>query len=84
MVPVFKNVGERSATKNYCSVSPLSVVSEDFEKLANNKIVAHLGKSGLFPHFQYGFGSSQSTADLLQLCLIELLELLTCLELLQL
>ena len=84
MVPVFKNVGERSTTKNYRPVSPLSVVREDFEKLANNKIIAHLGKSGLFLDFQYSFGSSQSTADLLQLCLIELLELLTYLELLQL
>ena len=27
MVPVFKNVGERSALKNYCPVSLLSVVS---------------------------------------------------------
>ena len=28
MVPVFKNVGESSAAKNYCSVSLLSVVSK--------------------------------------------------------
>ena len=38
---------------------------EVFEKLVNNRIVGHLGKCGLFPDLQYGFGSSRSTADLL-------------------
>ena len=46
MVPVFKNVGERSAAKNYHPVSLLSVVSKVFEKLVNNRIVDHLEKSG--------------------------------------
>ena len=32
VVPVFKNVGERSTTKNYRLVSLLSVVSKVFEK----------------------------------------------------
>ena len=36
MVPVFKNVGERSTAKNYHSVSLLSAVSKVFEKLVNN------------------------------------------------
>ena len=65
MVPVFKNVGERSAAKNYRPVSLLSVVSKVFEKLVNNRIVDHLEKCGLFSDFQYGFRSSGSTADLL-------------------
>ena len=65
VVPVFKNVGERSTAKNYCPVSLFSVVSEVFEKLVNNRIVGHLEKCGLFSDFQYGFRSSQSTADLL-------------------
>ena len=65
VVPVFKNVGERSTAKNYCPVSLLSVVSKVFEKLANDKIVDHLEKCGRFCDFQYGFRSSQSTADLL-------------------
>ena len=65
MVPVFKNVGERSTTKNHFPVSLLSVVSTVFEKLVNNKVVDHLEISGLFSDFQYGFRSSQSTADLL-------------------
>ena len=47
--PVFKNTGERSTAKNYCPISLLLVVSKVFEKL----------------DFQYGFRSSQSTADLL-------------------
>ena len=68
MVPVFKNVGERSTAKNYRPVSLLSVVSKVFEKLVNNKIVDHLEKSGLFSDFQFGFRSSRSTADLSQAC----------------
>ena len=65
MVPVFKNVAERSSAKNYRPVSLLSVVSKVFEKLVNNRIVDHLEKCGLFSDFQYGFRSSRSTADLL-------------------
>ena len=65
MVPVFKNIGERSTAKNYCPVSLLSVVSKVFEKLVNNRIVDHLEKCGLFSDFQYGFRSCRSTADLL-------------------
>ena len=65
MVPVFKNVGERSTAKNYRPVSLLSVVSKVFEKLVNNRIADHLEKCGLFSDFQYGFRSSRSTADLL-------------------
>ena len=48
VVLVFKNVGERSTTKNYCPVSVLPVVSKVFEKLVNNRIVDHLEKCGLF------------------------------------
>ena len=65
MVPVFKNVGERSTAKNYHPLSLLSVVSKVFEKLVNNGIIDHLEKCGLFSDFQYGFRSSRSTADLL-------------------
>ena len=62
--PCIKNVGERPTAKNYSPVSLLSVVSEVFEKL-NNRFVDHLEKCGLFSDFQYGFKSSQLTADLL-------------------
>ena len=64
-VPLFQNIGERSTTKNYRPVSLLSVVNRVFEKLVNNRIVDQLEKCGLFSDFQYGFRSSQSTADLL-------------------
>ena len=64
-VPVFKNIVERSTDKNYRPVSLFSVVSKVFEKLANKRIVDHLEKYGVFSNFQYGFRSSQSTADLL-------------------
>ena len=61
MVPVFKNVGERSTAKNYHPVSLLSVVSKLFKKLLNSRIVDHLEICGDFS----GFRSSRSTADLL-------------------
>ena len=48
VVPVFKNVWERSSAKNYCPVSLLSVVSKVFEKLVNNRIVDHLEKCLFF------------------------------------
>ena len=49
MVPVFKNVGERSIAKNYRPpVSRLSVVSKVFGKHVNNRIVNHLKN---FEHF---------------------------------
>ena len=57
MVTVFKNVGERSTAKHY---RPVSLLSKTF-----NRIVDHLQKCNLFSDFQYGFRSSQSTADLL-------------------
>ena len=55
---VFKNVGERSATKNYHPVSLLLAVLVFL-------LVSHLEKYGLFSDFKYGFRSSRSTADLL-------------------
>ena len=47
MVPVFKNVGERSTAKNCHSVRLLSVTGKLFRKLVNNRIVDHLGKCGI-------------------------------------
>ena len=47
VIPVFKNVGGRSTTKNYHPVSLLSVVSIFFEKRVNNRIVDNLEKCGL-------------------------------------
>ena len=41
----------------------LSVVGNIFEKLVNNGIVDHLQYCGLFSDCQYGFRSSQLTAD---------------------
>ena len=64
MVAVFKNVGERSAAKNWCPVRLLFVVRRVFEKLINNRVVDHLEKCVLFSDFRYGFRSSRSTAHL--------------------
>ena len=54
VVPVFKNIEERSTAKNCRPVSLLSEVSKVFEKHVNNRTVDH------------GFTSSRSTADLLK------------------
>ena len=48
VVPVFKNVGERSTPKNYRSVSLFFVVSKVLEKLVNNRIFDHLEKCVFF------------------------------------
>ena len=58
MVPVFKNVGERSTARNYYPFSLLSVVNKVFKTIVNNRIVDHLEKCGYFSDFQYGFRSS--------------------------
>ena len=58
VVPVFKNVGDRSAAKNYRPVSLLSVVSKVFGKLVSNRVVDYVEKCGPFSDFQYGFRSS--------------------------
>ena len=65
VVPVFKNVGERSTDKNYHLISLVSVVSKVFEKLVNNRLVNHLENCGLFSDFQYGSRFPRSAADLL-------------------
>ena len=65
LVPVLKNIGERSTAKHCHPVSLLSVVSKVFENLVNIRTVNHLEKCGAFYNFQYGFRSSGSTADLL-------------------
>ena len=62
-------------------VSLFSVVNKVFEKLVNNRIADHLEKCGFFSDFQYIFRSSRSTAELY---LIEMLRLLTGLEILEL
>ena len=54
VVPVFKNVWERSAAKNYHPFSLLSGVSKVFKKVVNNRLVDHLERCGLFSDFQYG------------------------------
>ena len=77
MVPVFKNVGERSTAKNYGPVSLLSMVSKVFEKLVNNRIVDHLEKCGLFLISSMVLGLLDQLQIFSQLYMIELLGLLT-------
>ena len=77
VVPVFKNVGERSRAKNYHPVSLLSVVSKLFEKLANNRIVDHLQKCDFFLISSMVLIFLDQLLIFLQFYLIELLGLLT-------
>ena len=84
MVPVFKNVGERSTAKTYHPVSLLSVVSKVFEKLVNNRIHDHLEKCGLFFISSIVLGLLSQLQVFLQLHLIELLGFLTGLGMLEL
>ena len=72
MFPVFKYMRERSIAKNCRSFRLLSEVSKVFQKPVNNRLVDHLNKSGFFPHFQYGFRSSRSTADLLAVAFLRI------------
>ena len=78
VVPVFKNVGERSTAKNYCPVSLLSVINKVFEKLLNNRIVDHLEKLAFFLISSMVSGLLDQLQIFLQLHLLELLGLLTC------
>ena len=73
VVPVSKNVVERSIAKSCHSVRVLSVVSTIFEKLVNNRLVQRHDKSGIFSDFQYDFRSSRLTADFLKV--VELIRL---------
>ena len=82
VVPVFKNVGERSTAKNYLLVSLLSVVSKVFEKLVNNRIVDHVEKCDFFLISSMVLGLLDQLQIFSQLCLIELLGLVTGLGLL--
>ena len=74
VVPVLKNVGERSTAKSYCPARLLSVVSKVFEKLVNNRIADQLEKFGLFLFSSLVFGLFGQLQIFLQY-LIELLGL---------
>ena len=84
MVPVFKNVGERPAAKNYHPVSLLSLVSKVFEKLASNRIVDHLEKCVFLFISSMVLGIFDQLQIFIQLYLIELLGLFIGLGLLEL
>ena len=64
VVPVFKNVGERSTAKNYC---PVSLFLWSIKSLKNLQIglFITLRNVDFFSDFQYGLGYSLSTAYLL-------------------
>ena len=67
-----KNVGKRCMVKNYYSISLLSVVSDGFEKLVNNRFVDHLDKCGLFLIFSMILGLFDRLQIFWQMFMIEL------------
>ena len=69
-------LGERSTSKNYRPVSPLSVVSKVFEKFVNNRTFDQLEKCGLFLIFSMVLGLLDQLQIFLQLYLIGLLGLI--------
>ena len=73
VVPVFKNVKERSTTKNCFPVSLLSVVSKVCEKLINNRIVGYSEKYDFFLISSMVLGVFSQVQILRQLHMIELL-----------
>ena len=62
MFTISKSFGERPSGKNHHPVGLFSVVSKVFEKLQNNSLSPRQIRP--FSDFQYGFRSSQSTADI--------------------
>ena len=81
MVPVFKNVRERSTAKNDDPVSLFSLVRKVFEKLVHNSIVDQLQKWIFFLNSCMVLDISHQFQIFLQLYLAELVELLTGLKL---
>ena len=77
-------LGKDLLLKTTALLSLLSVVSQVFEKLVNNKIVDHLEKCGFFLIFSMVLGFPDYLQIFTQLYLIELLGLLTGLRLLEL
>ena len=65
MVPIFKNVGERSTAESCYPVSLLSALCRIFEKLLNNKLINCHKTCSLFSPSQFGFSFSQPTAQIL-------------------
>ena len=51
VVPIFKNVGGRSAAENYRPINFLYVVSKVSEELLNNRIIDPLENCDLFSDF---------------------------------
>ena len=76
-------LGDGLQLKTTRPISLLSVVSEVFEKLVNNRIIDHPQKCGLLVSSMV-LGLSNQLEIFLQLHLIELLRLLTGLGLLEL
>ena len=82
VVPVFKNVGERSTAKITALLVFFLWLVRSSKNFVNNRVVNDLEKYGPFSDFQYGFRSSRSTADLLKVVSVQ--GFLTGLGLLQL
>ena len=77
VIPVFKNIGERSTVKNYHPVSLLSVVNKVFEKPVKMELLISWRNVAFFLIFRVVLGLLDQLQIFLQLYLKELLGLLT-------
>ena len=77
VVPVFKNVGERSTAKITALLVFFLWLVRSSKNFVNNRVVNDLEKYGPFSDFQYGFRSSRSTADLLKVVSVRIVGLST-------
>ena len=60
VVPLFKT-GDRSCTNNYRPVSLTPIIAKIFEKLINDKMIAHLNHQNVIHPAQHGFLKDHST-----------------------
>ena len=61
VVPIFKNSGSESETKNYRPVSLLPTLSKVLERIIYNRLFHHLVKNKILSSAQYGFQPNRST-----------------------
>lgn len=71
---VFKNVGKRYMTKNYCHcpVTLLSLANKIFVKFVNNWFLYNPKTSGVISDLQYGFTSSSGFIIIFWKCITKI------------
>ena len=65
IIPIFKEKGEKSLTKNYRPISLLSNINKIFEKIMHKRLYEFLEDQGLIFDHQFGFRKHHSTTHAL-------------------